>query len=280
MSRLQTTLRDLKDLNVYRATLAEFLGVMFLVIIGCASPYGERTIDHTRISLSFGMSVATIVWVINNVSGGHINPAVTLAMLVTRKITMVRCILYIGAQMAGAIIGILILKGLICNWQLAYYTREQLNITECGLALNTLGKEVSPGQGFGVEVLITFMLVMTVFATCDQSRTDLHGSGPLAIGLAVTIGHLGFIEITGASMNPARSFGPAVVLGDYTNQWVYWVGPFVGAILAGVVYEFLFAGNAGTTKVVEFFTEVDYNPENEPFDEYPKTPRVASDIPT
>eukprot|EP00062_Callorhinchus_milii_P027860 gi/632991675/ref/XP_007884736.1/ PREDICTED: aquaporin-1-like [Callorhinchus milii] len=109
------------------------------------------------------------------------------------------------------------------------------------LGANALGKGVTPGQGVGVELIVTLQLVLCVFATTDKRRSDLSGSGPLAIGISVVIGHLLAIGFTGCGMNPARSFGPAVVTGLFQNHWVYWVGPLVGGIVAALVYDFVLA---------------------------------------
>ena len=143
-----------------------------------------------QISLAFGLSVATIVWMIAGVSGGHINPAVTVAMLTARRISIARALAYVIAQCLGAIVGAAVLKGV---------TPDEVK-SDLGLTLVHNSFPLSTGQGFVVELIITFVLVMTVFATCDAHRNDLHGSGPLAIGLSVTMCHLAavgdFIQYT------------------------------------------------------------------------------------
>ena len=134
--------------------------------------------------------MATIVWGIAHVSGGHINPAVTLAMLVTRKISLLRGILYIVAQVIGSTAGAATLNGATIT------ARVNPNVS-LGLTLPYFNTEINKGvnsaQAFGIEFMVTFVLVFTVFATCDESRADPKGSGPLSIGLAVTLGHLAFV---------------------------------------------------------------------------------------
>ncbi|XP_043546996.1 aquaporin-1-like [Chiloscyllium plagiosum] len=108
-----------------------------------------------------------------------------------------------------------------------------------------LAEGVTPAQGLGVEIIITFQLVLCVFATTDKRRKDLSGSGPLAIGLSVAIGHLMAIGFTGCGMNPARSFGPAVITGNFKDHWVYWVGPIIGGVTAAFVYDFALTSRFG-----------------------------------
>ncbi len=171
-------LADLRVLKTYTATIAEFIGTLLLVLIGCGST--EYTTNALHISIAFGLTVGTIVWAICRVSGGHINPAVTLGFLVTRKISFVMALLYIAAQVTGAIVGAAILKTLTPH--------EAPHIGIC--CTPVLKNDVSVIQGFGIEFFITFMFVFVIFATVDENRKDNGGSGPLSIGLALTVGHL------------------------------------------------------------------------------------------
>ncbi len=176
------SLDDLKTAKTYTAIIAEFIGTLLLVLIACGST--EYTTNVLHISISFGLTVGTIVWAIGNVSGGHINPAVTLGFLVTRKISLVKALLYIAAQVGGAIIGAGILKGLTpsASYNGTYGTP-------------TLQNGANAAQGFGIEFCITFMFVLAIFASVDGNRTDIAGSVPLTIGLALTIGHLWAVSI-------------------------------------------------------------------------------------
>ncbi|XP_077983275.1 aquaporin-4-like [Glandiceps talaboti] len=228
---------DLKDPKFWRAVVGELVAMTIFVMISIGSTIGwdpPYTPSMVQIALCFGLTIATMVQCFGHVSGANINPAVTCALLVTRKISAVRAIFYILAQCAGAIAGAGIIYGV---------TPASVR---GGLGVTSLGNGVSVEQGFAIEYLITFELVFTVFATIDPNRKDLQGSASLAIGISVTIGHLFAIQYTGASMNSARTFGPSVIMNSWEDHWIYWAGPILGGITAGIAYEYLFA--AKTTK--------------------------------
>ncbi|KAL3988526.1 retinoic acid receptor alpha [Sarotherodon galilaeus] len=221
--------------DFWRAVSGEYLATLIFVLLGLGStinwaPGEEKPppADLVLISLCFGLTIATMVQCFGHISGGHINPAVTAAMVVTRKLSLAKAVFYVAAQCLGAITGAGILYLVTPT-----AVRRSFGVT-------TVKSTISVGHGFLVELLITFELVFTVFATCDPKRTDLGGSASLAIGIAVVIGHLFAIPYTGASMNPARSFGPAMVTLNFENHWVYWVGPILGGILAAGLYEYLY----------------------------------------
>ncbi|XP_053359266.1 aquaporin-4-like [Clarias gariepinus] len=219
----------------WRSVSAEFLATLIFVLISLGSTINWASdkdnpppADLVLISLCFGLSIATMVQCFAHISGSHINPAVTAAMLVTRKLSLAKALFYILAQCLGAITGAGILFLVTPS------------AVQGGLGVTTVNSSISVGHALVVELLITFQLVFTVFATCDNKRDDLKGSASLAIGIAVVIGHLFAIPYTGASMNPARSFGPAVIKLSWESHWVYWVGPILGGILAAAMYEYLY----------------------------------------
>lgn len=204
----RSILEAIKSPAFCKALFAEFLGTCFLVLVAVGSTIQKWHLDTVQISISFGLCVASAVWILGHVSGGHINPAVTMAMLVTRKISLIRAILYMVMQCAGSVVGAGLLKSLTPS------------VRQGGLGTTTLSDGVTPAMGFGIEFFITMLLILTVFATCDNNRTDHTGSFPLAIGLSVTVGHLWAVEFCGSSMNPARSFGPAIVMNIWRDHWV------------------------------------------------------------
>lgn len=243
-TRAVSSIQDIKTRKFFTALVAEFLGVMFLVIVACGSCYSGNAV---QISLCFAFAIATLVWSTAHVSGGHLNPAVTFGFLITRRITILRSLFYMVAQSGGAIVGAAILKTLAPN--------------PGSLCTSAPSTGVTNGMTFGIELLITFVLVWTVFATVDGQRKDLSGSGPLAIGLSIGMCHLWAAPVTGAGMNPARVFGPALVSGNWTAHWAYWIGPLIGGALAGIIYDFVFAVNATPAKLRGYFSG-GYNNDN------------------
>jgi len=232
---LENSRREFTSLEAWRSTFAEFIATLLFVFLGAGSvivsgglPNGE--LDPARlvaIALAHGLAIAFLVYATANISGGHINPAVTFAALLTKKISAARGLMYVAAQLGGAVVGALLLLATIPD------------AADTNLGAHALGPDVTISMGLLMEIVLTFALVFVIFATA----VDPSGMGnlaPLAIGLAVLVDHLLAVPITGASMNPARSFGPALVAGEWTDQWIYWVAPLVGGAIAGVVYQFAF----------------------------------------
>uniref|UniRef100_A0A8C5MFA4 Aquaporin-4 n=1 Tax=Leptobrachium leishanense TaxID=445787 RepID=A0A8C5MFA4_9ANUR len=218
----------------WKAVTGEFLAMMIFVLLSCGSTINWSSKDNPQpgdlvlISLCFGLSIATLVQCFGHISGAHINPAVTIAMVCTRKISLSKSAFYILAQCLGAIAGAGILY-LVTPSSVA----GELGVTK-------VNEKLSSGHGLLVELIITFQLVFTICASCDSKRNDISGSVALAIGFSVAIGHLFAINYTGASMNPARSFGPAVIMNIWESHWVYWIGPVIGGVLAGALYEYVY----------------------------------------
>lgn len=228
-------LNEVKDewKECLKALVAELLGTMFLVLLACGAcmQHADGALDVVRIALAFGLTVATMAQSIGHVSGCHINPGVTAGLIVGRKIGIVKGLLYILAQCVGAIVGAGLLRAV---------TETSSGIGEVGLRPG-----LSAGAGFAIEFFITFALVLVVYAAAadEDNAASVKGSAPLAIGLAIAIGHLFAVPQTGAGMNPARSLGTALIStkdGALDNHWIYWIGPLLGGVAAGLVYQMLF----------------------------------------
>ena len=174
-------INELKKRRFYRDLLSEVVGTMILVFVSCAlSAHWEgKHPSIVQISLAAGICIATIVWCLANASGSHINPAISIAFAVAGHITPFRALCYSISQCLGAVIAVLFAKALTPASLVGPY-----------FAVNRLNPLMTTGQGVGMEAVCTFLLTFTVFATVDQSRHDLQGSGPLAIGLSVVLTHL------------------------------------------------------------------------------------------
>nr|XP_055193086.1 aquaporin-5 isoform X2 [Nyctereutes procyonoides] len=190
-----------------KAVFAEFLATLIFVFFGLGSAlkWPSALPSILQISLAFGLAIGTLAQALGPVSGGHINPAITLALLVGNQISLLRAAFYVAAQLAGAIAGAGILYGL-----------APLN-ARGNLAVNSLNNNTTQGQAMVVELILTFQLALCIFSSTDSRRTSPVGSPALSIGLSVTLGHLVGIYFTGCSMNPARSFGPAVVMKRFSS---------------------------------------------------------------
>ncbi|XP_069509765.1 aquaporin-2-like [Ambystoma mexicanum] len=221
--------RELCSWAFARAVIAEFLATLLFIFFGLGSalkwPSSLPTV--LQISLAFGLAIGTMVQAVGHISGAHINPAVTVAFLVGSHISFLRAFAYILAQILGGLVGAGIL-----------YAVVPVNIRG-NLASNALSNSTSPAQGVAIEIILTFQLVLCIFASTDSRRADNLGSPALSIGLSVTLGHLVGIYYTGCSMNPVRSLSPAVIVKRFNNHWIFWVGPLVGGILGSLVYNYI-----------------------------------------
>ncbi|XP_054465964.1 aquaporin-4 [Anoplopoma fimbria] len=239
------TWRELRSRQFWCATLAELLGTLVLVsaILGASVPGpGEAPPGPLYPAVAVGVSIVALGHCYGEISGAQVNPALTLALLATRRLEVLRAVVYIAAQCLGAFLG----AG-------ALYLALPVKTTADHF-VNRVPIEVNAAQALGIEVLCTFQLVFTVFSVEDQRRRESPEPGNLAIGLAHTAGVLIGARFSGASMNPARSLGPAIITGFWENHWVYWIGPVIGAILGGVSHEFLFARSASRHKLVACLT--------------------------
>ena len=209
---------------------SEFIGTLVLVFMGCGSavflgcaPNG----GHLAVALAFGLSIVAMAYVIGNISGCHINPAVSLAMLLRKKLSVTDFCWYVIAQVAGAISGAGLLK-LLVSFGLADQTNN--------LGSNGVTGSGGAGGALLVEIILTFIFIFVIIGvTSDESKGGVAG---IVIGLTLTFVHIVGIPLTGTSVNPARSIGPAIFAGGaaLSNLWVFIVGPFVGSVLAVLVY--------------------------------------------
>ncbi|SHM25470.1 MIP/aquaporin family protein [Ruminococcus flavefaciens] len=222
--------------------IAEVIGTFVLVLLGCGTAMlvGCDAVNgggYILTALAFGLVIVGMAYCIGNISGCHINPAVSLGVLLSGGMTFTDFIGYIVSQCVGAIAGAGVLKAIFDLGDVVDKTG--------GYGSNGLGGvNGSAGAGILVEILLTFIFVMTILGV--TSKKAKHGSfGGLIIGLTLTLVHIFGIGLTGTSVNPARSLGPALLAGGdaLSDLWVFIVGPFAGAILAACVYKFLESSN-------------------------------------
>ena len=219
---------------------AEFIGTFWLVLGGCgsavlAAAFPAVGIGLTGVSLAFGLTVLTMAFAIGHISGCHLNPAVSVGLVVGGRFPASELLPYVVAQVLGAVAGAFVLY-LIASGKAGFEL-------SAGFASNGYGDH-SPGKyslfaGLVCEVVMTFMFLIIILGATDDRAPP--GFAPIAIGLGLTLIHLISIPVTNTSVNPARSTGPAVFVGGWAvaQLWLFWVAPIIGAALAGIVYRWL-----------------------------------------
>lgn len=233
-----------------RKYLAEFVATFFLVFVGAGSILAEVYLANVRVTDSFGvlgvalatgLALAVAIAAVAHVSGGHVNPAVTIAFLLARRISLRDAAGYVVGQCAGATAAAFLLKGFIPGEVFSF----------AGGGVPALGDQVTPLTAIGIEGVLTFFLAFAVWGTAVDKRGP-NNIAPLAIGLTVTFGTLAGGAFTGAAMNPARWLGPAIASGQFANAAVWIAGPLLGALLGSVLYEtFLMGPDAEMSELVE-----------------------------
>jgi aquaporin Z len=231
---------EIKPLKKYAA---ELIGTMVLVLMGCGSAViagknfaGLGGNGNPGIALAFGLAVLVMVYAIGGISGCHINPAISISMLAAGKLSVKDTLGYVAFQCIGAVIGAGLLYW-IASGNPAY------NLVNNGLGQNGYGLASPAGYSmaaaFIAEIVLTFIFLLVVFGATSENAPK--GFAGIAIGLSLTLIHLVGIPITGTSVNPARSLGPALIVGGTAlNQlWLFWVAPIIGGLLAAVVWKIL-----------------------------------------
>ena len=217
--------------DAFKKYIAEMIGTMVLVFMGCGSAVFlgcEIGGGHLAVALAFGLSIVAMAYVIGNVSGCHINPAVSLGALLDKRISVIDFCGYVVSQIIGAVIGAALLR----------IVSGLAGIDQTG----GLGSNLASGAGgivgaLLIEIILTFIFVLTILGvTADESKSGVAG---ITIGLTLTFVHIVGIPLTGTSVNPARSIGPALFAGGsaLSDLWIFIVAPLVGAALAAIVYK-------------------------------------------
>lgn len=227
-------------MSLAKRSVAEFMGTFWLVFGGCgsavlAAAFPNVGIGLMGVSLAFGLTVLTMAYAIGHISGCHLNPAVSLGLWAGKRFPGSELVPYIAAQVIGGIAAGAVLY-VIASGKAGFSL-------DGGFASNGYGAH-SPGgysllAAFVAELVLTFMFLMVILGATDKRAPQ--GFAPIAIGLMLTLIHLISIPVTNTSVNPARSTGPAVFVGGWalSQLWLFWVAPIVGALLAGIAYQWL-----------------------------------------
>lgn len=220
-----------------RRAFAEFVSTFTLVFVGAGSIVatqqvlgsepGAGGVGLVTIAIAHGLAIATMISAIGHVSGGHINPAVSIAAWATRNLPGRDAAAYVGGQLAGGILGAAILAISVPSdvWR------------EVELGATLVADTISPGQAVLIEAVLTFFLVFVIFGTAVDHEGSFNKIAGLGIGFVVLMDIMMGGPFTGASMNPARTLGPGLVAGVWEGWWIYWVGPILGGLVAGFAYD-------------------------------------------
>ncbi|MBI3602597.1 MAG: aquaporin [Candidatus Omnitrophica bacterium] len=210
--------------------IAEFIGTFTLIFIGVGAIAADQMtggkLGLTGIALAHGLAIGVMVSATMAISGGHLNPAVTIGLWFVQKIDSASAIGYVAAQCLGAIFAALLIKGAV----------PAAVLMAVGMGTPALGSGITVSMALLTEIILTFFLVFVVYGTAVDARAPKCGG--LFIGLAVALDILMGGPISGAAMNPARYIGPALLGGGLQHWWIYWLGPICGGILATVIYRY------------------------------------------
>jgi aquaporin Z len=222
--------------TTFQKLFAEFLGTFAVVFFGAGAVCADRFLQTSGgigllgIALASGLAMAIMVSALGHISGGHFNPAITIGFWVTKRIGTLDAFLYWAAQLLGGIAAAFLLRSTIPEetWR--------------AVALGTpaLLRDFAALSAMVLEAVTSFFLVLVFFATAVDDRGTFRAIAGFGIGLTMTLGALVIGPFTGAAMNPARAFGPAVASHHWANQGVYWIGPLAGGFLAGLLYNSLY----------------------------------------
>jgi len=226
-----------------RAYLAEAIATYGLVFFGplsviiAVASFGETLTTQSVlfISLGHGGAIALMVYAFGHVSGAHINPAVTIPMMITKKIGIKDGVGYIISQIIGAVAAAATLKAILPE------LGAKVNFGTQGGPSELINNSVS--SGFAIEAILTFFLVLVIFMTAVHKKASPGWHG-FSIGGMVFLIHLVAVPLTGASVNPARTFGPALISGAWEFQWLYWAAPILGGIIAGLIMNYVYVNKA------------------------------------
>jgi MIP family channel proteins len=216
--------------GIGKSAVAELIATFALTFVGAGAVLMTGVADGglVGVALAHGLTLAIMVSIIGHISGGMVNPAVTIGLWVTGKLETMRTVVYVIAEVVGAVLGAATLKLVVPT--------AVFDAGHGGAPLVNSAAGMGVGKAVLMEAVLTFFLVFTVYGTAVDDRGPFAKTAGFTIGLVLTFDILAGGPLTGAAMNPARAIGPELISGTWTDWWVYWVGPIAGGIIAGVVY--------------------------------------------
>lgn len=224
-----------RNRDLLKLAIVEFLGPFVLVFAGVGAIIQTEGGNLVAIALAHGLAIGLMVAAVGHISGGLFNPAVTIGLLLTRRIDSQRALVYIIAQLLGGLAGAAALT----------LTYRDIVRNRVNLGVPAIGPDLNAGNALVMEIILTFVLMFVIFGVAIDHRTGRAISG-LAIGLTITLDIFAGGAVSGAVMNPARALGPSLVQagdGNWSQHWIYWVGPIIGAAIAAFLYnDVLLAG--------------------------------------
>ena len=219
--------------EIAKQSIAEAFGAFVLLVIGAGSVLTATAMNDSNpllIAFAHGLAIFIGVAAVGHISGAHFNPAVTFGFLITGKIAPRQALAYVGSQLLGAIIGVVVLRVIFSGAESAMGSAAET----ANLGVPHLYGDVSVPVGILIEAVLTFFLVFVIFQVAVDSKGPAS-IAPVAIGMTITLGALMGGPLTGAALNPARAFGPALISGYWADHYVYWIGPLLGGGLGALV---------------------------------------------
>jgi aquaporin Z len=216
------------DAEVLRRSVAEFVGVFIFVFVSAGVVVNGASL--LSVALASGLAFAVMITALGHISGGHFNPAITLGVLATGGITLGLAAVYWTSQLAGSVLAALLVR--------AAFDDEAVDAAHLGAP--SLAEGVNVGEGFLLELIMTFFLVFVFFATLVDRRGAFRIVAGFAVGLTITVAILVAGPLTGAAMNPALAFGTQLVAGFWADGWIYYLAPLTGGVIAAVLYDRVF----------------------------------------
>jgi aquaporin Z len=211
-----------------RPLIVEFIGTFTLIFAGAGAIIMTQGENLVAIALAHGLAIGLMIAAAGHISGGVFNPAVAIGLLIGKRLGMTKTAAYIVIELLGAAVAALFLT--------LIFPEDAVNNVELGTPV--LGGDIGASAGLFMEIILSFFLMFVIFGSAVDTR-GARAIAPLAIGLIITMDIFVGGAVTGAAMNPARAFGPALVQNLWTDQWIWWVGPIVGAAVAAGVFQYL-----------------------------------------